>query len=445
MNGIRTHTVPAAAFAEFAAGRGGAAGIALLSAAEYSKHLLLVRGVRDHARTLGHPQTEPAGRAYAELARLQAQDPEAVSAVLTHPSVGAWALHTLKALSGPGAVEAVPAQLGGIVAAAAIRAGLAGGADVPIIDGAAVLPSLGRITGLDGKERVRIRSGRPDAQVAERLGFCWPFDDLPGWEPLRPLTVSSGAARFSLFVEDVDPYRAPGPLNLRGRLTDDQVCRWRDLLEPAWGLLTRHHSAVAEEIGACIRTLVPLHPPPVGLNSSTSRETFGSVAVSDPPDPVTLAVTLAHEVQHAKMSALLDIIPMIAFKGGEARYYAPWRDDPRPLSGLLQGIYAHLAVVGFWHRQRAVERAGAAERAHREFARWRDATAEVVHTVLESGGLTEAGEAFVTGVSRALSPYLDEMVPAQISMEVRRAARHHRARWMRDHGADPRNTAPAGG
>ena len=443
MNGITTHTVPASTFAEFAAGRGGRDGIALLTAAEYSKHLLLIRGVRDHARTAGHPQSEAAGAAYAELARLQARAPDAVNAVLTYPSVGAWALHTLKALDRPGATEAFPAQLGGIAAAAAIQAGLAGEVDVPVIDGAASLPSLGRITGLDGVDRVRIRSGRPNAQAQRLGGFCWPFDDVPGWEPLRRVTVGAGATRLSIFVDDVEPYRAPGLPNLRGRLTDTQMSRWRDLLEPAWELLTRHHSGVADEIAACIRTLVPLCPPPSGLNSSTSRETFGSVAVSDPPDPVTLAVTLAHEVQHAKMSALLDMVPMIASGGGEARFYAPWRADPRPLSGLLQGIYAHLAVVAFWHRQRAVERAGAEVRANREFAHWRDATAEVVRTVLGSGRLTKSGEAFVTGVSRALSPYLDERVPAGISAEVRRIARRHRAQWLREHGTGFRHTAPA--
>lgn len=435
MNGMKTHTIPASSFAEFAAGRGGAGGIALLSAAEYSKHLLLLRSVCDRARALGHGQAEEAGRAYAQLARVQTHAPDVVTDVLSHPSAGAWALHTLKAMGRPSAVEAVPAQLGGLAAAAAIRAGVADEIDVPVIAGAAVLPSLGRITGLEGRKRVRIRSGGSGASVVDRPGRSRSVEDLPGWEPLRRLTVGSGPAVLSLLIEDVDPYRAPGALDLRGRLSGDDVRRWDDLLGPAWEVLTRDHPEVAEEVGACVRTLVPLRPPPVGLTSCTSRETFGSVAASDPPDPVTLAVTLAHEVQHAKLSALLDILPILDPGADATRYYAPWRDDPRPLSGLLQGVYAHLAVVAFWHRHRAVERGDAGSRAHREFARWRDATAEAVRTVMGSGRLTETGVAFVTGISRALSPYLDEPVPSRIAADVRRTARLHRDRWTREHGA----------
>lgn len=33
------------------------------------------------------------------------------------------------------------------------------------------------------------------------------------------------------------------------------------------------------------------------------------------------------------------------------RYYAPWREDPRPISGLLQRTYAFLEVSAFWQRQ----------------------------------------------------------------------------------------------
>jgi HEXXH motif-containing protein len=45
-----------------------------------------------------------------------------------------------------------------------------------------------------------------------------------------------------------------------------------------------------------------------------------------------------HEVQHLKLAALLDIVTL-TMPGEHDRYYAPWRDDPRPLSGLLQGTY----------------------------------------------------------------------------------------------------------
>jgi HEXXH motif-containing protein len=61
-----------------------------------------------------------------------------------------------------------------------------------------------------------------------------------------------------------------------------------------------------------------------------------------------------HENQHIKLSVLLDQMPVthqsITLASGTCRS-APWRLDPRPVIGLLQGIYAYLGVTGFWRRR----------------------------------------------------------------------------------------------
>ena len=75
--------------------------------------------------------------------------------------------------------------------------------------------------------------------------------------------------------------------------------------------------------------------------SSTSPEVFGAVALAVPPDRVTGAVTLAHEIQHVKLGAPLDVVTLTLPDDG-TRYHAPWRDDPRPLGTLLQGAYGRL-------------------------------------------------------------------------------------------------------
>ena len=107
-----------------------------------------------------------------------------------------------------------------------------------------------------------------------------------------------------------------------------------------------------------------------GQVSSSSPETFGAIAMSPPPDPLTCAVTLAHETQHLKLFALLDIVALTLPDDGR-RYYAPWREDPRPVSGLLQGAYAFLGVSGFWRTQREIADGAARLEADTEFARWR--------------------------------------------------------------------------
>jgi len=44
------------------------------------------------------------------------------------------------------------------------------------------------------------------------------------------------------------------------------------------------------------------------------------------------------------------VVELVDLPGGKELFYAPWRDDPRPLLGLLHGIYAFTAVhrIGWW-------------------------------------------------------------------------------------------------
>ena len=73
--------------------------------------------------------------------------------------------------------------------------------------------------------------------------------------------------------------------------------------------------------------------------------------MSRQPDKYTCAETLVHETQHLKLCALLDLVTLARPDDGR-RYYAPWRPDPRPAGGLLQGAYAFLGVSGFVGRAR---------------------------------------------------------------------------------------------
>jgi len=150
--------------------------------------------------------------------------------------------------------------------------------------------------------------------------------------------------------------------------------------------------------------------------------------MSEPVDAVALAVTLTHEVQHVKLSALLDLV-QLTYPDGDARFYAPWRDDPRPASGLLQGSYAYLGVAGFWRRQRVLDPAGDVE-----FARWRQAAADGATTLLSSGQLTDAGMEFVRGMAATLAAWQEEPVPAAARELAWAANTRHLANWRAAHG-----------
>lgn len=432
---LREHRIDAGAFSELATGGGGTAVLAELSAAQHSKHILLVRGVLETARATGHPEAAATRRAYDLLATIQRRYPDVVNVVLRHPSVGAWARRTVRML-GAGDGNAAPGQLAALAAAAAIRSGTACEIDVPAVEGVVTLPSLGQAILSPTVSAATVECAADGTEVAaDGVIVRIPDDhrhDAPGWRGLRSLSTEADGMPLSLIIDDLDPYRMPDTTNVCGRITETETARWQSTLHEAWELLTRHHRAVAEEVSTTITVLTPLVAPAAGLSSSTSRETFGCVALSTPPDAATLAVTLTHETQHAKLSALLDLVPLTLPDDG-SRYYAPWREDPRPVPGLLQGAYAFLGVTGFWMRQRHLETGAAAVHAGAEFFRWREAARMVAGTLLGSGRLTAAGETFTAGMARRLDHWSREPVPADARDLARERAERHRTRWREQH------------
>ncbi|MGH3899055.1 MAG: HEXXH motif domain-containing protein, partial [Pseudonocardiaceae bacterium] len=371
---LRPHRLPDDVFGTLAAGGGGVRALHHLATAQYSKHMLLLRGVVDTAVATGHPQAAHASHAYDLLADIQEQAPGDVESVVRHPAVGAWAWRTLRALYGGAAmVGAEPGRFATLAAAAAIRSRTPCALDVPATDGAVTLPSLGMAT-LAGHTSAAVVHCATDGAAVFAAGDRVlvpgdPDESAPGWRPLPRLVAEASGMRLRLLIDDLDPFRMPAIANAAPRLPAEDIEWWRAALCEAWALLVRYHPTAAEEIAAAIRVITPLTSPPNGQVGASSRETFGAVALSVPSDARSFALTLCHEVQHAKLSAVIDIVALTRPDDGR-RWYTPWRDDPRPIGALLQGSYAFLGVSGFWRRQRWQENGATALRAHAEFDRW---------------------------------------------------------------------------
>lgn len=439
MSDLPVHRIAPETFAALAEG-GGTEAVRKLVAAQQSKHALLIRHVAEMASRVGHEQAHQVQQAYDALASIQEHNSDAVGAVLNYPPVAAWARSVIRAMRDrvPGDCQgqgAVPGQLAAIAAAAAVRAGITWSGEIPVFGGAATLPSLGRLVVSSHESGWLLITTRDGA--AEVCGSGWtsriPADE-PTWLALRSLTARSGDLAVSVVVEDLDPYRSPGAANTGSRLSAAEVVRWQEAFAGAWDLLVRHHSQVAAQFAVMIRVFTPLTPPEHGQVSSTSRQTFGSIALSAPPNATSLAVTIAHEIRHAKLSALLDVVPMTLPDNG-IRHYAPWRDDPRPASGLLQGAYAFLGVAEFWREQWRLEEGEDAFRASAEFARWKSAVELVVQTLSSSGQLTRQGQLFTDGMARTLDAMAADQVPESAQALADCAAAKHRSQWISRNGA----------
>ncbi|WP_063780672.1 HEXXH motif domain-containing protein [Nonomuraea sp. SBT364] len=427
----RPHRLPGDVLSLLAAGGGGAEAVRHLVAAQRSKHRLLVLGVARLASGGGHPGAKAVDHAYDVLADVEKKRPEAVDAVLRHPAVGAWAARTVHTLTGDGAAAHDAAQLGGVAAAAAVRAGVPCRVEAPAPAGRVTLPSLGQLVLPEAADLVELRVHADGEVTAGGRRVAAGEREQPGWEPLARIRTGDGA--LGLLVDDLDPHRWTSETVIDGRLSAAELRAWQACLDAAWRTLTRHHWTIAAELGSIISVLTPIRPPDQGMNSASAAGRFGAIAMSTPPDGRWLASTFAHEVQHAKLGAVLDVTDLLAPDDG--RYYAPWRPDPRPLSGLIQGAYAYLGVSGFWRRQRAHE---TDLRPHIEFGRWRESAYEVTGTLLDSGRLNAPGERFVTAMRRTLSAWLTEPVPAAALDAARRESDEHRAAWQ------ARNRQPTG-
>ncbi|WP_162795763.1 HEXXH motif domain-containing protein [Nonomuraea lactucae] len=473
------HRLPGEVLSALARGAGGAAAARHLRAAERSRHLLLILGVVDAARLAGHPHADVAERAYGALAAMERAAPAAVDRLIRHPAVGAWAWHTVSALlgdadgghgppssgkdgghdpassgedgghdpassgedgghdpasSGEGGGHD-PAGLGAVAVAAAVVGGVPCEAEAPAVDGYVMLPSLGALSVPDSEGLVRLRTaGRCAVTAGGREVTVGEGVESPCWRGLHRLTAEAEGHRLSVLLDDLDPYRWPAGTATHERMTGPERLALAARLREAWRVLVAGHWTIAEETASIVTVLTPIHAPEGVMKSASSKDHFGAVALSPPPDALRLAGTFAHEVQHAKLSALLSVTDLVQPDDGR-RFYAPWRDDPRPASGLLHGAYAYLGVSGFWRRQRALLGPGEERfRAEVEFVRWREAAYQVTGTLAASGRLTRAGDRFVEGMRGTLQQWLKERVPKEAVAVARQESGLHRHKWTDAHG-----------
>ncbi|WP_250283234.1 MULTISPECIES: aKG-HExxH-type peptide beta-hydroxylase [unclassified Frankia] len=436
----------------------------------------------------------------ALLAAAARRSRPAADSVLAYPMVGMWGTHCLRRLRGQAGTvpleqagtvpleEAgtVPLEedlgcLGGIAVAAALRAAHAVDITVRTRAGQLFLPTFGHLRMPGGAERVRVRAAagshriiitgdglraevdigdadtggvvvsRPEAggagsggaganeAVAGAPGSGGVDADAAGggcWFPLRRLRSTAEGRRLEVALDDADPYRRFGALQVRDGLEDHEVARWQMLLDEAWALLVRHHPQRADAVRAGLTVFVPLLDARAGhAVSATSVDAFGAVCLITPTSAAALATDLLHEFQHTKLYALMDILPLLEDRQDrrEKIYYAGWRPDPRPVTGLFQGAYAFLGLLEFWNVQRRSGGARTRRIAEFEFVRCREAVAAAVDTLRSSRVLTALGRRFVEGMAHALRRWEELPVDDAVAARARDMAVDHRAMWRLSH------------
>ncbi|MGW4058487.1 aKG-HExxH-type peptide beta-hydroxylase [Amycolatopsis sp. NPDC004747] len=429
-------------FDAFARGDGGPALVRNLRAAERSRRLLLLRGIIDQAAkspdvSAPLPSLE---WAWELLARIQQQDPAAVETILAHPYTGTWAGYTTR-LCRQDMTGVCPfwVHLGHVhclAAAAAVRAGAAFEAELPIWQGTVSLPTLGMVrlrTGEPfgvarvsaGDDGIVVRNRHIEVRLPDDLGV-----ETAGWHPLRRITSWHGDLRLSLRLDDLDPYRGLYEPIPPKRLTALEVESWRTVVDNAWHLVATHLPQMAEALRAGLESLVPAPAVAFRLPSASTGEAFGSAIVAYSSDSEQLAAALVHEFQHIKLGGVQHLATLHTDDPRE-RLYAPWRDDPRPIGGVLHGIYAFFGVTGFWRALAAAEPDNAL--ASFEFALWRSATWRTLQDVRGDAVLTPTGQRFLDNIAVEMTPWQEEPLAAGPGAWAMSAAADHYATWRLRH------------
>lgn len=427
-------------FDDVARGGGGADVVRRLRDAERSRRLLLLRALVDEVtKTPDLPGPLPSPEvAWELLVRAQEKAPAVLNIMLAHPYTGAWVGYTMRLfrnrITGVCPLWMHIGHMHALAAAAAIRAGLDFHAYVPLWNGGVMLPTLGlaRLTEASPWSVAEVRGEHGQVKVSNDAGYvCLPRTlaaDTPGWWSIRRLAMRAGEHVLSVRLDDLDPYRGlyePVPPQ---RLDTAEVDAWRALLEEAWRLLVHHLPRIAHALPAGLDSLVPRPAIPFRMPSASTGEAFGSAIIARPPDAASLAATLVHEFQHIRLGGVLHLTRLHEEDPRE-RFYTPWRDDPRPIGGVLQGVYAFFGVTAFWRALTRADTAAPDRRAAFEFAYWRDQTWRTLCVLRDDPGLTQAGRRFVEGIAERLGPWQDEPVAADLADAVAAVAADHYAGW----------------
>ena len=427
-----THELTDAELTSIARGRGGAQAVRKLRAGYRSKLLVILRALLDAAPTMPEP-LPPLSEAWDLLVEAERADPAAVTDVLGLPEVQGWAAETLRLVAATKDSDQrwrFAGQLHAVATSAAIRAGVDCEVRIPVLDGVIALPGLGTaaLSSHDHAELVsksrRVSVRTPDGTL--RLPGTL-TEDGPAWLAQRRVRCVHAGRVLDVWLDDIQPFRFCG-VRPRQRLTVDEVEGWRQRLDRAWRLLATEHPDIADELAAGMSALVPRTAGNRFRHSSASTaDAFGTMEIAPVDDAATLASVLIHEFAHSKLNGVSNLVTLDV-EDRRAAFYAPWRDDPRPLHGLLHGAFSFLAVTDFWQRERHDDPAR-----NLEFATRRGQVGSALEAIAASGLLTDAGELFVREMRAVADTWTDREVDHPVQEIADRVLTDHRATWRIRH------------
>jgi HEXXH motif-containing protein len=211
----------------------------------------------------------------------------------------------------------------------------------------------------------------------------------------------------------------------------ESLPRWCRALEAAARVAETTLPLSAGLFGRIVRTFVPITSPDPLVGCSLSDRNLPGAIMSTIDGPAVLAENLVHEFRHNLLHQLEQVHPLyLSDSPVQAVFYSPWRDDPRPLHGILHALFVFLDVCAI--------HAGVRNASLGDQADLQDSAVRLAGNVLRMdlallefrrhAKTTEFGSGFVEGIETAMTRFREMAanLPAAAIDEAREQVEAHR-------------------
>lgn len=128
---------------------------------------------------------------------------------------------------------------------------------------------------------------------------------------------------------------------------DTNVKDFEEKLWYAFKSIARIDKSLHDDILSIMEFYVPLVDPTECTSTSFTFNHFPHITfLSDSFSIATILENVIHEYHHNKLNLTMKFHNFLSDKGG--RYFSPWRNDVRPLNGLVHGIYVFTQIYSFY-------------------------------------------------------------------------------------------------
>ena len=146
----------------------------------------------------------------------------------------------------------------------------------------------------------------------------------------------------------------------------------------------------------------------------------GGAMLSAVPNRHEMADKLVHEWAHDRLFALEEDGAFLSPEESlDAVHYSPWRDEPRPIQGVLHAVYVHVHVWPFWRGiHGSTDAPEVAGLARDRLTRYALQLQIGIQQVRHCGRLTSRGEALVAWLSERAEAFCRDVTALELGPEV---------------------------